>query len=163
MSRADLHPGRLAVRAHAAVETRRRMAAFTLCELSVVLAVVAALVALSLPSWKSAVQRARRADAHVALTQLQLAQERHRSNHPSYATLADLSWPATSAEGHYRLSVSNATAQGYVVDANAVGLQAADGACRRLRVVVDGLNTRLTSGPDESDNAESANRACWSR
>ena len=151
------------MRAQFASASRRRTDGFTLCELSVVLVVVAVLVALSLPSLRSAVQRARRADAHVALTQLQLAQERHRSNHPSYASLADLSWPASTAEGHYRLSVSNATAQGYVVDATAVGLQAGNVACRRLRVVVDGLNTRLTSGPDHSDNAEAVNRACWSR
>lgn len=106
---------------------RRR--GFTLVEALIALAVVAILAALAWPSFMGAVQRSRRVDATAALLQVQLAQERWRSGHASYAAdLATLGLDA-AASPHYRLAITASAAHRYTAVATAVGTQAGDTAC----------------------------------
>lgn len=78
---------------------------FTLIELMVVVAIVGILAAVAYPSYQNSVRKSRRADAMAALAEAQLAQEKWRANHTTYAANATtLGISATSPDGYYSLS-----------------------------------------------------------
>lgn len=140
----------------------------TLIELMTVTCVVTVFLVLMMPSFRSEVLRARRADALQAIDQVQQGQERWRAQQPGYAaSMNDLGLPPSSAAGHYavNLETDSATqASRYVVSAAASGAQAADALCRHLRLVVEGGVWRESSGPDTLyGNDATANRRCWNR
>lgn len=141
---------------------RRLHRGFTLLELMVVLVMSAVLATLSVPGFQRAIHKARRADALVALMQLQAAQERFRANHRSYGNLLELRQPAVSAAGHYQLAMEQSAETGYVALARATGAQQSDTLCSHLRITVEGANLQLSSGADASTaNTPPVNRACW--
>lgn len=143
--------------------TPRRATGFTLIETLVATAVAAILSSLAYPSFQAQVHKARRADAMLAIHQVQMAQERWRANHTGYATLADLKLVSTSPSGHYTIDVASIGLHGYEVRAQATGMQDFDTACRQLRLTVEGANMTLSSGPDPTTtNPSSQNRQCWS-
>lgn len=135
---------------------------FTLIELLCVVALAAVLAAIAYPAYQGVVHKTRRSEGLAALLQMQLAQERHRANHMSYATLAELGLPALSPQGHYNLSVAAAGPAGYQLLASAQGAQSGDSACRHLRLTVAGGDIAHGSGPDLlSANPDALNRRCW--
>lgn len=86
----------------------RRHHGFTLVELSVVLAVVGVLAAVSWPSLHESLLRGRRADGIAALQRVQIAQESFRALHGLYApALSSLRGASstTSADGLYRIEM----------------------------------------------------------
>lgn len=120
---------------------------FTLLELVIALAVVALLAAVALPAYQDSVMRSRRADARTALSTLLQAQERARANCATYATAlagADdcaataVGHPGASAAGLYTLSVSEASASGFVavVRPRAGTSQARDATCAQMRLTL---------------------------
>jgi type IV pilus assembly protein PilE len=124
-----------------------------LVELVVVMAVIAILAAVAIPTYRDQVRKGRRAEAHEALMQVQAAQERWRSNNVTYAaTVAALGQSAVSASGNYAITVSGATATGYTATATAQAKQAGDSACAAITAVV--ANNVTTYGPTN---------ACWAR
>lgn len=58
---------------------------FTLIELLVTIAVLGIIVAIALPSFNEQVRKSRRSQALQGLSELQLRQERWRSNHTTYS------------------------------------------------------------------------------
>lgn len=97
---------------------RRR--GFTLVELTCVLAVVAVLASLALPSYQSIVRKSRRTEAQAALLELALRQERWRSDHPSYAEApADIGATGTD-DAVYRFDFIDVTPTSFTVRATAV-------------------------------------------
>lgn len=137
---------------------------FTLVETMAAVAITAIVSSIALPSIESQIHRARRADALVSTLAVQLAQERWRTNAPSYGSLAQIGVAAKSTHGHYRLEMSSAGDAGYVLTATATGAQARDAACRVLRLSVAAGDTLLASGSDASvANDAAANRRCWNR
>ena len=105
---------------------------FTLIEMLVAVAVLSILMALALPTYEYFMRTARRGDAHNSLQRVLIEQEKWRANHTSYAaTLAELGLAETSQEGHYALTLSNASATGFTASAaaQAGGAQAADTTC----------------------------------
>jgi type IV pilus assembly protein PilE len=125
-------------------------------------AVTGLLSSIAYPAFTGTIAKARRTDAHVALMQLQLAQERHRSNAPSYGSLEEIRLANVSPSRHYRLSVAAATADRYEARATATGLQSADARCRHLKLIVDGAQVIYASGADATTaNDAAANRQCW--
>lgn len=141
----------------------KRAAGFTLIETLVAMAIAAILSSVAYPSYQTQLLKARRADALVAVHQVQMAQERWRANHPTYAAIADLALASTSPRGHYAITVTSIDRQRYEVHASASGTQANDSGCSHLRLTVDGGNTLYASGLDASvGNATEANRRCWS-
>jgi len=136
---------------------------FTLIEMLLAISVASVLSGIAYPSFQGVLHKARRADAYVALLQVQAAQERWRANHRSYGSVADIGVRTASAAGHYRLEVQSADADGYVVVATAQGPQARDLSCRTLKLTMNGATVTHASGSDAlAANPAPANRRCWS-
>lgn len=137
----------------------RRLHGFTLIESILSIALIAILVGIALPGIELQWLRTRRQDAHHALAQLHLRQLQWRGLHTQYASsLSELSWPnSLSTAGHYTLKVNNASAQGFELEARAVGLQARDTPCAvmSLRLLAEGVVQR-SSQPENSDTGR-----CW--
>jgi type IV pilus assembly protein PilE len=136
-------------------------AGFSLIELMVVVAVAAIIAAIAIPSYQSAVQRSRRADAMAALGEIAQAQERWRANNARYqATLANLPGARTvSHDGHYSLEIvaDSATASSYTARATVVNTspQAADTACSTMDLAM--------VGNGGMGNIAYSPAACWVR
>lgn len=128
---------------------------FSLVEVLIAMAVGAVLMGVALPSFAEHWRQARRSDAVVALTKLQIAQEKYRAHHGIYAAdLAALGTTPHSELGYYELRLEAVQAHSYtaLAAARADGPQAADSACVNLTLAVnDGM---AHSGP---------NTRCWNR
>jgi type IV pilus assembly protein PilE len=118
---------------------------FTLIELMLGIVVIGVLLAVAYPSFTDQVRKSRRADAIAALTSLQQAQERWRSNNMAYAafntagagnTPNGLDLPAHSAAGYYSLSIDGLSATDYTLVARAAqgNSQSRDGTCQSVGV-----------------------------
>ncbi|MDE2615032.1 MAG: type IV pilin protein [Burkholderiales bacterium] len=126
---------------------------FTLVEIVVVLALAALLAGAALPSYRSQLQRAARADAVDALTRVQAAQELFRAAHGLYADrLAALAVPERSPQGRYRIALAPTGVEAYRASAYAIDAQSDDRDCAQITLDVDVGFAR--SGPDAR---------CWNR
>ena len=103
---------------------RRRMG-FTLIEMMIVVAVIAILAAIALPSYQDQVRKSRRADALRVLGEIRMAQERWRADRPTYGTLAEVGNPGAGSS-YYTYTVTGNTATAYTITATAQGAQAND-------------------------------------
>lgn len=81
-------------------------AGFTLLELMIVVAVIAILAMLALSSYTEQIRKGKRAEAVQALGDIQLRQERWRSENPTYGDTTS----ASAAAGNLFGSVANVTA-----------------------------------------------------
>lgn len=131
----------------------------------IVVVIIALLATIALPSYLDHERKSRRADAIARMSQFQQAQERWRSNNATYGSLTDIGVAATTADGHYSLSMTaSPTATSYGVLATATGAQASDTNCKYLALTMSGGNTTLASGPNSSvGNTGAANSRCWNR
>jgi type IV pilus assembly protein PilE len=155
---------------------------FTLIELLITVAIVAILGTIALPAYYDFIRESRRADAHSALSALQLAQEKVRGSCRFYAggfgTLADcptadpcsfvcpdgvtsstnvlLVNSPTSRDGHYTLAISNADGNSYTLTATPAGVQTDDTECAQIILTVD---------PDNPNGAKTSTPSgpeeCW--
>lgn len=143
---------------------------FTAVELLLVVLLLAILSTLALPAYQQQLRRLRRAEAITALATIQQAQERRRSEQPTYtATLGSggLGLTEVTPGGHYRLATATPTgseASTYSASALAQGDQRADSPCTHLRVEVQAGVIRHRSGDSEAlNNDAAANRRCWNQ
>ncbi len=141
---------------------------FSLIELMIAVAVLVVIVAIAVPSYQGTVRKSRRTEAATAINAVMQAQERYRTNNPTYAgALADIGQPATTPSGYYAISIDNgsATATGYTVTATAVAgtSQAADGDCARLRVRAAAGNLFYGSASSGGAWTEGSSNRCWAR
>ncbi|MCF6217268.1 MAG: prepilin-type N-terminal cleavage/methylation domain-containing protein [Gammaproteobacteria bacterium] len=120
---------------------------FTLIELMVSVAIVAIIASIAYPAYTDSVIKSGRADATTALLQLQMDQEKHRANNPTYATAVTgggangLSWSSDVTEkGYYTIAISAADAASFTATATVVTgtRQEADAACQIITVDQDG-------------------------
>lgn len=133
---------------------------FTLIEVMIVVAIVAIIATIALPSYQDSVRKSRRADAVLALQRIQIEQEKFRAECPTYASNVagtrtcnglGLNLATSSSDGYYTLALAGVTATGYTAEATATGTQADDTRCTVLTLAVAGLT--LTRTPAE----------CWTR
>ena len=108
---------------------------FTLIELMIVVAVIAILAAIALPSYLAQVRKSRRSDVEQAVQQIALLQERFRADCTTYATafgytcptLATLTFPTSPyTSTYYTIALTTGTTVGYKITATPVGNQAKD-------------------------------------
>ena len=133
----------------------------TLVELMIVVAVLALLGGIAIPSYQAYVMKARRADARSALTTLAQKLERYATENAaagySTATLSDTPGPTvvhppSSENAHYNLSFSVQTVSTYTVRATPAGSQASD-AC--------GVFTLTNSGTRGVTCGSLTTAQCW--
>lgn len=105
-----------------------RTRGFTLIELMIVVAVVAILAAIALPSFLEQTRTARRSDALAEVGRVQMAMERWRADNPSYVTNAGnaASYPTVTSSSHYAIALSGQSATGYTLTATKQGSQTND-------------------------------------
>lgn len=122
---------------------------FTLIELMITVAIVGILAMIAIPSYQEQVAKSRRAEAMRGLGDLQLRQERWRSNHTSYGTYADLGSPSVD---NYTLSVSGVSGTGYTLTATRAGAQAGDRCGNFVMTVAAGVATKSLASATNSGN-----------
>lgn len=169
----------LVKQAHPNASPQRSQAGFTLIEMMIVVVVLALLAAVALPSFLDSLRKSRRAEAFTALSAVQQAQERWRSNNPSYSSNLTasptatppnprgLGLPATTPGGLYTVALSGTSATDYTVSAVAVAgtSQAADTACSTLAVRVTGAQITYAGcgGCSLAASDFAATNVCWRR
>lgn len=119
---------------------------FTLIELMVVVAIVGIIAAVGYPSYTGYVEKARRADGHLALMNASQAMERCRATSFSYAGCTLPAHLQDSEEGNYAMTTV-ATASTYQVTATAKNAQAADTHCPTLTLNEQGVQGHTGTGP----------------
>lgn len=114
-----------------------RKQGFTLIEVMIVVAIVAILAAIALPSYQSQTRDARRKDCTAVLMQARQQMERFYSKNYTYATAvaADISakCPIDGGATYYNLALSNQTATTFLITATPTAAQSSD-ACGNLTI-----------------------------
>lgn len=133
----------------------RKDSGFTLIELMVVVAVVAILAAIALPSFSSQIRKGRRAEAISTMQDAQLLLERWRVDHRDYTgTAGSPGYPALTDTAYYDfdLAAATSTPNNYTITATPLGGQAQD-ECGTLTIV-------NTAGTVEKKTSTGSTR-CW--
>lgn len=132
--------------------TKRKVRGFTLIELMVVVAVVAILAAIALPSFNEQMRKSRRSQALQGLSDLQLRQERWRSNHSTYSDGTG-TFGAMPPSDYYTFAItaSSNTATAYTLTATPIasGAQASDRCGTYTFTMNAGVVTKSASGTNE--------------
>lgn len=138
----------------------RSLRGFTLIELLIVVAVIAILSSIAVPTYRDYVIRANRSDAIIALTELANLQEKHYSNELAYtSTIGELSYPSVSPEGFYDLQITTgATVEYTLTAAPAAGeSQVNDDDCQQFTLNSFGQRSAQDSGGNDTS------QQCWNR
>lgn len=142
----------------------KQVRGFTLIELMIVVVVIAVLATLAMPSFSEYLRRGKRVEAASAIGDVQLRQERFRSNRTTYAdsTSATLvlgnlfGTPASvtsynSGLKYYDISISGVSATGYTITATRKGTLANDPKCGNFTMTLaSGVSTRGISSGDKA-------------
>ena len=146
---------------------------FTLIELMIVIVVISVLAAIALPSYQSSLQRARRADAKVGLTQAAQFLERAYSSYNCYNVDVTATTPAcgatsatvttslgtlrnapTTGSANYTIQVSAVASGSYTLTATRTGKQASD-TCGNFTLDNTGVQGLSSNG------SSSTVQTCW--
>jgi len=112
----------------------------------IVVAVIAILAVIVVPSYQSYVIKARRTDAKMALTSTAQTMERHATENAAtgYSNFV-LGTPSRSENGHYNLRLSNLGVASFTLSAAPQGAQASDSGCGTFTLNEKGV--RGVTGP----------------
>ena len=133
----------LGTRISGQIKARRAVAGFTLIELMIVVAIVAILAAIAVPSYQEQVRKSRRAQAKADIVEYVQMAERYFTVNNTYVGFplpATVSPREAGATARYNLAATTQNATALVLTATAVGAQAND-RCGNLSVSNTGLKT----------------------
>jgi type IV pilus assembly protein PilE len=138
----------------------RQKCGFSLIELMVVLAIIAILAAIAIPSYGRYAFRARRPDGQELLLRIANAQERFYAANNHYGSLTDLGYTDVYSEKRYYLASSNVadgstSAQAYTVTVTPQDVQTKD-VCGPLTINDAGVKTPLATSASSAING-----SCW--
>ena len=130
----------------------------TLIELLIALCVVGILAVIAVPGYLNTVLKAGRSDAMATLTQDQAILERCYAQTFGYnqACSSMPTFPQTSMQGLYTITISNLTATTYTLTATAIGKQAKDTTCATFTLNQANVKTAANSG-------NLSQTTCWQR
>lgn len=139
------------VRNHAVKQGASRMRGFTLIELMVVVAIVAILVSIALPSYNDAVRKGRRGQAKSDLVELAQRAERFRTVNNTYLGFAltagiDDRSPRVGNTAFYAVALENQAAGTFTLRATPQNGQEADTLCGELTIDQAGVKTESGTG-----------------
>jgi type IV pilus assembly protein PilE len=126
---------------------RKKMRGMTLIELVIVVAIIALLATIAVPSYRQFVLRSHRVEAKAALLNLAAAQEKFYLQNNTYTdALTDappdgLGLTATTEKGYYTVAIDDADADSFTATATATGGQAADSDCATFTIDQAGART----------------------
>ena len=121
----------------------------TLIELMVVVVVLAIIATIAVPSYRTYMLRAQRADAKADLLRIQSVQEKFFIQNNFYADTAALTARGLigpTEHGHYTIDLPNVTKTTYTARAVAVKGQLEDETCRTFTVDELGVTKALSAG-----------------
>lgn len=100
---------------------------FTLIEMLMTVLIMSILAVMATVMYTSQVSKGRRADGMDTISSIALAEERYRTTHTTYGTLAQV-WGGvtTSSGGYYTIAISGTSATAYTITATGTGTQATD-------------------------------------
>jgi type IV pilus assembly protein PilE len=128
-----------------------RMRGMSLIELMVVVAIVALLATIAVPSYRQFLLRSHRAEATSALLNLAAAQEKFYLQNNTYsvdlstAPPAGLGLPPTTVNGHFTVVIDAANAAGFTATATTAGGQAQDTHCATFTINQAGARTATSA------------------
>ncbi len=136
------------------MSTFQKTRGFTLIELVIVVTILLILGALAIPNYRNYVLRANRSDAMTALLHIAAAQEKFYMQNNTYTndlTASGLNVDTLSPNKHYAISVTGASANGFLAKANPAdsGHQSDDTQCTEFRVNQDGTKSASGSAADK--------------
>jgi type IV pilus assembly protein PilE len=136
-----------------------KQSGFTLIELVVVIAIVGILAAIAIPTFSEQIKKSRRSEAVTVLGDLQLRQERWRSNHTTYGTIAEVTGTTAAlfngAQGNYDFAVTVNSATAYTLTATPKGAQSGD-RCGTFTIALD-VSARPGLPPQKSASGGGSN------
>lgn len=124
-----------------------RARGFTLIELMIVIAVIAIILAIALPSYREQMKKSRRSDAKQVLMDYALREEKWRATNATYGSVTNIGGSSTMPSGNYTIgAITFAPAAGncpgtataissnnsFVITATKAGSQASDNKCATL-------------------------------
>lgn len=131
------------------IPSRSRAPGFTLIELMIVVAVVAILASIALPSYNDSVRKSRRAQAKADMVEYAQLAERHFTSNGTYAgfntSLPTQSPREAGSTARYRLGYT-ATGSAFTITATPESSQSAD-RCGTLTINQTGQKTKSGSAP----------------
>lgn len=111
-------------------------------ELMVVLALLAVLAAIAIPSYEEVLQRSRRSEAREALSDFASRQEQFFLDNKTYATTtAALGRNATTENGYYVITIPATTTTSFTLTATAQAPQNQDTDCAAMSLTSTGSRT----------------------
>jgi type IV pilus assembly protein PilE len=134
--------------------TMRKIRAFSLLEMLIVLATLGILSAIAYPAYTNYFLHQKRLAAKTSLFQLASALENYFNQHDSYQTanLENLGFKAVIAEDHYLLKIITLADTFYTIAAEPINAQKNDTVCGTL--LLNSLGEKSTEGTGNSGD-------CW--